>query len=163
MNENNKKKLVIGLGSNIGNRYFYLQKAVKKIEQAFSTPATISSIYSTPPWGNVNQPTFLNAVAYLTTSKSALASFELLKEIEGKLGRIKNEKWGPRCIDLDILFLGDKIYTKNDITVPHISLHQRAFVLIPAAEVLPDFVHPIENLTLLQLTKNIENDTTIFE
>jgi 2-amino-4-hydroxy-6-hydroxymethyldihydropteridine diphosphokinase len=104
---------------------------------------SVSSVYETKPFGYKDQDNFLNAVIKIATNKSLLGLFEFLKRTEGKLGRQTEIEWGPREIDLDILFYNDLIYADENITIPHIGIMDRDFVLIPLSEIDPELVHPV--------------------
>jgi 2-amino-4-hydroxy-6-hydroxymethyldihydropteridine diphosphokinase len=158
-----KNKLVIGLGSNLGNRYAYIYQAFLQIGQKVGSTGVLSSIYQTPPWGETHQPQFLNAVAVFETELGLEHCFEQLKNIEKNLGRKYIKRWGPRCIDLDILFYNTDIFRSELLEVPHKSIVERAFVLVPVAELLPDFIHPILKTSMVELLQNIENDCEVFE
>ena len=129
----------IGLGGNLGEPRLNMTHALEALNNNERTDIiSVSSIYQTPPWGNEQQPLFLNACALINTR---LSSFELLKlclGTETKLGRERKERWGPRTIDLDILFYGDEIISSDQLTVPHPRMLERAFVLIPLAEICPN-------------------------
>lgn len=135
----------IALGSNVGNRLEYLRRAVKRIKEFLCKGSEIisSSVYETKPFGNKNQSNFLNAVIRIETSFNLIDLFNFLKAVEKELGRRTNQKWGPREIDLDILFFNDEIFNCQDITVPHLSIADRDFVLIPLNELANDFEHPV--------------------
>jgi 2-amino-4-hydroxy-6-hydroxymethyldihydropteridine diphosphokinase len=133
----------IALGSNKGDKLNYLQKAVDEIEKEQNCKVTsVSSIYETKTFGNIKQENFYNCAAEVKTSYSLLDFFHLLKNIENKLGRIKTVKWGPREIDLDLLFFNNEIYFDHEIKVPHEGIPFRDFVVIPLCEIAPDFIHP---------------------
>lgn len=102
----------------------------------------MSSLYCTSPVGKTDQPDFVNAVAGLDYSGSAVDLLEGLLAVEAKLGRVRQEKWGPRVLDLDLLLFGNKIIELSQLKVPHPEMHRRAFVLIPLAELAPDLVIP---------------------
>ncbi len=143
-----KKKLVLGLGSNIGNRYAYLLQAIHRLREATQEDLHVAKIYETPPWGDTKQSRFLNTAVYLETSLSIKETFQLIKEIETLGNRLKTRKWGPRSIDIDILFYSEEIVETEFLTVPHKYLHERAFVLAPLVDILPDFKHPITGLKM---------------
>ena len=128
----------IGLGGNQGDPRGAFRFAISELEKAPATQvAAVSSLYRTAPWGKTDQPDFLNAVVALTT---ALAPQELLAvcmEIERKLKRVRKERWGPRPIDLDILWHGGRTVDLPDLKVPHPRMMERAFVLVPLAEIAP--------------------------
>jgi 2-amino-4-hydroxy-6-hydroxymethyldihydropteridine diphosphokinase len=157
-----KKKLVLSLGSNLGNRYAYIQQAIRHINTVFDTTSTCSSYYTTPPWGETNQARFINMALYLYTDNSLPEAFNKLQIIEAEMGRIKTKKWGPRSIDIDILFYDDEIVRNEILIVPHPYLHQRIFVLKPLYDILPLYVHPQLHKSVTQLISAIEDDTSLF-
>ncbi len=110
-----------------------------------------SSVYQTAPWGYLDQPAFLNQVIEAKTDLSSLNLLGFLKDTERQLGRQANFRYGPRLIDLDILFYGDRIIQTPRLQVPHPRLAQLAFVLVPMAEIAPEFVHPQKGQTITQL------------
>jgi len=110
-----------------------------------------SSVYQTAPWGYLDQPAFLNQVIEAQTDLSSLNLLGFLTETEKLLGRQANFRYGPRLIDLDILFYGNRIIQTPRLQVPHPRLAQRAFVLVPMAEIAPEFVHPQKGQTITQL------------
>ena len=99
-----KKKLVLSLGSNLGNRYAFLLRAIKEIEKSLDAKPVIAHFYETPPWGKENQPQFINTAIYCYTDIPILQCFNKIRTIEEEMGRLKTEKWGPRTIDIDLLF-----------------------------------------------------------
>ncbi len=126
----------IGLGSNLGDRCGNIIAALLALRSRSSVRLTrISDIYETPPWGVVEQPAFLNAAALLETSLSPDAFLEACKEIERLLGREVRERWGPREIDIDLLFFGDVSVSTDKLTLPHPCLFERLFVLVPLCEI----------------------------
>ena len=157
-----KKKLVLSLGSNLGNRYAYLLRAIQKIEKYFNSKSVVAHFYETPPWGNENQSRFINTAIYLHTDISIDQCLKKVQAIEKEIGRLKTEKWGPRMIDIDILFYEYDVLETDIITVPHQHLHQRAFVLKPLQDILPNFIHPLKNKTIIQLIKDIDDNTLLF-
>ena len=135
----------IGLGSNLGEREAHILRAVEELGKLPRTSVTrVSSVYDTEPVGEVDQPRFLNAVACVATDLTAGELLWNLLLVEQRLGRVraKAKKWGPRTIDLDLLFFGDQVIEEPGLQVPHPEAHLRAFVLTPLAELEPDFVHP---------------------
>ncbi|MBD3174257.1 MAG: 2-amino-4-hydroxy-6-hydroxymethyldihydropteridine diphosphokinase [Armatimonadia bacterium] len=133
----------IGLGSNLGERLENLHQATRRLAESGGIRVSqTSSVYETRPWGVEDQPRFLNAAIEVLTE---LAPHDLLarcQEIEEALGRERTREWGPRVIDLDILLYGDRAVRTDDLTVPHPHLEQRAFVLVPLADVAPDLQLP---------------------
>lgn len=135
--------LFIGLGSNLGNRAQHLQHAIDFLHaQAGIRVREVSSIYETPPFGPVPQGKFLNAVAWLECSLPPFDLLRLLKTYEKDAGRVETVRWGPRSIDLDILIYGNRQVADERLQIPHPGLPQRAFVLVPLAELLPELTVP---------------------
>ena len=136
----------IGIGSNEGDRLNYIKRSISFIRELEDCKVTaVSSLYETSPFGGANQENFFNAVLKISTSFNPKHLFNKLKEIEEKLGRVQLEKWGPRKIDLDILFFNDLIFSDEIITLPHKGIIYRDFVMIPLVEVEPELIHPIFN------------------
>ena len=124
----------VGLGSNLGDRSRNLSRALEELERLGGL-ARRSSIYRTVPWGRVDQPEFLNAVVVLETELAPRELLDALLAIERRLGRTDGERWGPRVIDLDLLLYDDVTIEEEGLRVPHQRLQERAFVLVPLAEV----------------------------
>ena len=134
----------LGLGSNLGNRKENIKNAIYKLS---SDPAICikkkSSMIETKPYGNINQPDFINmAIEIDTNLTSKILLFKCIS-IEKELGRKRNEKWGQRKIDIDILFYGKTILNSEQLTIPHPDLHNREFVLKSLNEICPEFIHPV--------------------
>ena len=120
-----------------------------------------SSIYETAAWGQTKQASFLNKVVVLQTQFTADDLMKTLLQIEQELGRIRTEKYGPRTIDLDILFYDDLIYHSPIVTLPHPSIQDRRFVLIPLAELSPGKVHPVYKKTITTLLKECADELAV--
>ncbi len=144
------RQVFLGLGSNLGDRAEYLCKARAALAPEVNLLRS-SSIYETPPWGYLEQSSFLNQVVEVETSQEPEELLAKLKGIENQLGRVKNFRYGPRCIDLDILFYGSLVFQSADLTIPHPALAERTFVLVPLNEIAADFVHPLLKLTVAEL------------
>jgi 2-amino-4-hydroxy-6-hydroxymethyldihydropteridine diphosphokinase len=129
----------IGLGSNIGDAPANVTRAMQLIAELGSVTAR-SALYLTAPWGVTDQAEFCNAAIQLETDLSAQELLQSLKAIETSMGRQETTRWGPRLIDLDILTYGDLLLSEPRLTVPHKHMLERAFVLIPLAEIDPSFV-----------------------
>lgn len=128
----------IGLGSNVGDRLEHLRRAASLLEATEGIDVVqASSVYETDPVGP-SQPDFLNAVVEVRTTLAARDLLARLKQIEAEVGRQPSERWGPREIDLDLLTYGDEMIESEDLTVPHPRMSQRAFVLVPLAEIASD-------------------------
>lgn len=131
----------LGLGSNLGDRYASLMRAAELLHGAVAIVA-ISPIYETAPWGDVDQPAFLNLCIAGTTTLQPLELLAAIKRIEHDMGREPTRRWGPRVIDIDVLLYDRLILHEPELSIPHVSMPARAFVLAPLADLIPDFVHP---------------------
>ena len=152
----------VGLGSNLGEREAHIRRAVDELARLpRTTMAHVSSLYDTDPVGDVEQPPFLNAVAWLETSLTPRELLWNLLLIEQRLGRVRAQKWGPRTIDLDILFYGASIVEEADLVVPHPEAHRRGFVLAPLAELDPDFIHPVTKLSIGRMLRRLKTDRAV--
>ncbi len=139
------------LGSNMGDSEQMVSVATNMIEKKIGKLTTSSSIYRTAAWGKEDQPDFLNQIIIVSSS---LCSSTVLKEIliiEKEIGRVRTTKNAARVIDIDILFFNDEIIHNENLTVPHKQIQNRKFVLVPLAEISPDFIHPILKKTSLEL------------
>ena len=147
-----KNTAFVGLGSNKGDKLSYLKDAVEKInEDELSEVLEASSVYESTPYGNTDQENFLNAVVKVSTDRGFMELLELLKGIESEIGRTESVKWGPREIDLDLLFFNDLVYSDEKIAVPHEEIQYRDFVLVPLCEINPDLVHPALNIKICEM------------
>lgn len=134
----------IGLGANLGERAAALDAALDAIDRRENTRVrAVSRYYFTPPWGDTQQPEFLNAVACVHTTLTAGALLDEMHRIEGQLGRERTDRrWGPRLIDLDLLVFGEARIDRPELTVPHPRIRERAFVLVPLLELAPELSIP---------------------
>lgn len=152
----------IGLGSNKGDRLGFLQKSLDLIALIPNTRIEkVSSVYLTRPFGITEQENFFNAAAKLTTGLTPLELFDQLKETEIEAGRLPAEKWGPREIDIDLLFYGDLIFSNDFISLPHKGIIYRDFVLQPLIEIEPELVYPEKNKKLSIILSEIEEKFVI--
>jgi 2-amino-4-hydroxy-6-hydroxymethyldihydropteridine diphosphokinase len=144
----------LGLGSNLGERGLHLSQAMDFLSERIKIEKK-SPVYDTEPVGKTDQPRFLNMVIRISTRLSANTLLFMAKGIEAKLGRVPIDT--PRPIDIDILFYGDQVIsTPPQLIVPHPRLTERAFVLVPMADIDPDFVHPVKKKTIQQLLAEVE-------
>lgn len=150
--------IYIALGTNLGDRLANLRSAIEALAPDVRITRE-STIYETPPWGYTDQPAFLNMVVEAATSLNPRALLAYLKKREDELGRIESFRYGPRQIDLDILFYDDLVLNEDDLQIPHPRLHERAFVLVPLADLAPDLEHPV----FKQRVHSLLNDVDISE
>ena len=144
----------IGIGSNLGSPLENCQQSIAMLEEHPQIEVTArSSFYETEPVGRTDQNWFLNAVVKVTTELEPNLLLEALLAIEDSMGRIRNEKWGPRIIDLDLLLYEVRVLKNSRLEIPHPEMTQRRFVLAPLAELAPDLVHPLENKSIQQLSR----------
>ena len=130
---------VLGLGGNLGDPRTQIAAAIRSLAQypAIQVRA-VSALYETPPWGKTDQPSFLNAAMLVMTELSAQALLDTILRVEQQLGRQREERWGPRTVDIDILLFGEESIDEPGLHVPHPRLHERAFALAPLADVMPE-------------------------
>lgn len=149
------------LGSNLGDRSLLLHEAIARIENDIAPALKLSSVYETQSWGKTDAPDYLNQVVMLQTDLPAQTILEKILAIELFFGRKRDEKWGSRTIDIDILFYGDEIINVEGLTVPHPELHNRRFTLAPLAEIAPELVHPVKKKNILQLKSELKDSLIV--
>ncbi|PZV36085.1 2-amino-4-hydroxy-6-hydroxymethyldihydropteridine diphosphokinase [Mesorhizobium kowhaii] len=131
----------LSLGGNLGDPAKSMGAALRMLDADADTRVTgVSSLYRTPPWGKLDQPDFLNAAAEISTGLAPRALLDLCLDAERRLKRVREERWGPRLIDIDILVFGDRVIHETGLEVPHPRMLERAFVLAPLAEIAPGLV-----------------------
>lgn len=145
----------LSLGTNVGQRRQNLTRALAGLGEVLMLTA-VSPIYQTPPWGLADQPDFLNLCLEATTSLSPLDLLHFTRQLEKDLGRQKTVRWGPRLIDIDILFYDDHISHSEKLTIPHPRIAERAFVLVPLADIAPDLVHPETGRTVREMVTAVD-------
>lgn len=150
-------RVILGLGSNLGDRVRYLERALERLGEQIRLEA-VSSIYETQPVGVRDQPWFLNLVCVGVTRFSPKGVLEFVSAIESALGRQRGEGVTPRTIDIDILAYDDRIIDEPDLRLPHPRMTRRAFVLEPLAEVAPEWRHPVEGKTARELLEGLEGE-----
>ncbi|MFL7869398.1 MAG: 2-amino-4-hydroxy-6-hydroxymethyldihydropteridine diphosphokinase [Anaerolineales bacterium] len=144
----------IALGTNLGNRLANLRAAIQAMPPEIQVLAE-SHVYETPPWGYEEQPAFLNMVIKAETKLEPEPLLKRLKQLEVELGREQNFRWGPRLIDLDILFYDDLVLDSPPLVIPHPRLHERAFVLVPLADIAPNYIHPVLDRPVRELLAQV--------
>jgi 2-amino-4-hydroxy-6-hydroxymethyldihydropteridine diphosphokinase len=153
----------IGLGSNLGDGIRNCRRAIEAIK---SDPRNRlvqgSPFYRTDPVGKKDQNWFINGVIAVETSMAPGEFMEFLLSVENEMGRIREERWGPRIIDLDILFYGDQVLSEGGLRIPHPRLHERRFVLAPLKDIAPDWVHPVFHKTVSQILAELEPGEKVF-
>lgn len=145
------KRVFIAIGSNLGDREKNIIDAINLLIANGVDVKNISSIIETKPYGNVKQPDFLNCVVDAYTALPPRMLLETLKAIEKQLGRTRTIHWGPRTIDLDIIFYDELVIDTSDLKIPHPDMQNRLFVLEPLNQLAPNFVHPVLNKTVREL------------
>lgn len=148
--------IFLGLGTNLGERDENLQRAVDGLAAEMAVTA-VSPVYETPPWGITDQPDFFNICVAGQTTQPPHDLLAFIKQLEQELGREPTYRWGPRLIDIDLLFYDDKTIDDGPLTVPHPRLHERAFVLAPLADIAPDFVHPVRHQTVAEMLSQVDD------
>ncbi len=143
--------IYILLGSNLGDRSSHLSYARQEISRLIGEIVTVSSIYKTAAWGNQDQPSFYNQVIEIKSTLTPEKMLSNILEIEQKAGRIREEKWGSRIIDIDILLYGDTILATDELILPHPRIADRKFTLIPLSEIASDLIHPVTAKSIHQM------------
>jgi 2-amino-4-hydroxy-6-hydroxymethyldihydropteridine diphosphokinase len=150
----------LALGTNLGERAVNLRRALEGLPPAV-TVLEASPVYETPPWGISDQPAFLNMVVRCRTSLPPLDLLHCLKRLEKRLGRQPSVRYGPRLIDLDILFYADLVLETPQLSIPHAHLHERAFVLVPLCDLAADFIHPRLGRSVRQMLAGVDTQGVV--
>ncbi len=154
--------VILGLGSNMGNREAKLSEAVSCIEENIGTIVKSSSVVETEPWGFESDSKFLNSAVEVDTKLTPSGVLGAILMIEARLGRVRSEKqYSSRVIDIDILFYDDLIMNEISLKIPHPLLHKRKFVLVPLNEIVPDFVHPVLKESISSLLMHCDDNRNI--
>lgn len=152
-------KAVIAFGSNMGDKKNYIETAIDQIKKSeYFRNINVSSIIKTEAYGYEDQDDFLNGALVCETFLTAQELLKFLQKLEDNAGRKRDIHWGPRTLDLDIIFFDDEIIHTDTLIVPHYDIYNRYFVLKPLSELIPNFIHPVCKKTISQLLEEIKND-----
>ncbi|SMB91545.1 2-amino-4-hydroxy-6-hydroxymethyldihydropteridinediphosphokinase [Desulfonispora thiosulfatigenes DSM 11270] len=152
----NKERIFIALGSNMGDKDKNIEQALELMNEREIKVIKISSLIETEPYGYMDQERFVNAVAEVEYTGEPEELLKNLLEIEVDMKRIRIIHWGPRNIDLDIVLWGQQIIKQDNLNIPHTDMHNREFVLDPLAEIAPEIIHPVYNLSISELLDNLK-------
>jgi len=158
----NESSVVLLLGSNQGNAMEFLFEAARRIGQSIGNITAESATYQTAPWGKTDQPDFLNRLVVVETDKKPTEIMQSILQIEADMGRTRAERWGPRIIDIDLLYAGSQVIDNPGLRVPHPEISKRRFALVPLSELIPDFIHPELGLSQRELLERC-NDSGLVE
>ena len=154
-------RVYISLGGNVGNTQEIFSQALQMLAEKVGKITLKSSLYQTAAWGNIPQNDFLNQVIELETTYDANKLLDSLLTIELYFKRDRKEKWGPRTLDLDILYFNQDLIETEHLQVPHPRIKERNFILIPLAEIAPNWIDPKENQTILQLKETCKDELLV--
>lgn len=152
--------IYFALGSNLGNRLQNLREAVRRLE-SFGHVSKSSDVFSTSPWGGVEQPDYLNACVRIDSPLryEPLEILKAVKKFEREIGRVASVRWGARKIDIDILLIDDVIFHSQDLDIPHARIPERLFVLVPLSQILPeDWRHSENGLTVREMIDRVDGE-----
>ena len=156
------KKVFLGIGSNLGDRFKIIEEAKIRIEESVGKIVICSSVYQTEPWGFESQNEFLNIALCVETDLSPSGVLGRILMIESQLGRLRNEKkYSSRNIDIDILLYSNKIVNEEALKIPHPYMAERRFVLVPLAEIAPGFIHPVLKKSMKSLLQSCSDKSNV--
>jgi len=156
------KTAYLGIGSNLGNREENLNTAITRIGEMAGNILSVSSVYETEPWGFQSENKFLNMVVSIESVLGPRALLQTLLKIEESMGRQRTSvNFSSRIIDLDILFYNSLVKEEQGLIIPHPHIQDRRFVLIPMAEIAPDFIHPVFNESIVTLLKSCSDNSSV--
>lgn len=149
------------LGSNQGDRKVQLVRAIQMIEESIGPVLSSSAMYETDAWGKIDQNDFINIALEVEHYMTPNQLLKTVNKIEDQIGRIRLERWGPRLIDIDIIFIKDIVIDTEKLTIPHRLMHKRNFVLYPMVEIAAEFIHPVLNENLSSILEDCEDETEV--
>lgn len=149
------------LGTNLGDRLSHLATVRTHLEAEVGPVIKSSAIFETAAWGKTDQPSFFNQVVIVSTQQDPRQLLTTILNIEHRMGRVREEKWGPRIIDIDILFYHNLLVNEADLTIPHVGIPDRRFVLEPLNEIAPDLLHPGLHMTINQLLQACDDPSQV--
>ena len=156
------KEVYMLLGSNLGDRELMMRQAIEKIQTEIGLVSAKSARYETEPWGNTDQPAFINMAIAVQTILEPSEVLERALNIEKDLGRTRLVRWGSRTIDIDLIFYADEIIEiQGKLSIPHPEMQNRRFVLEPLAEIAPDYTHPVLKKSVKDLLHSLTDNTTV--
>ena len=160
-----KQQVYLQLGSNMGDRVYYLNQAIRYITDEIGGVVSESRVYESAPWRVNNQKHYLNKVIEVNTVDDPYDLLKKILNIEKKIGRVRERKWSSRVIDIDIIFYSSVIINEKNLIIPHEYMHERNFVLHPLNEIASDFVHPILKNTVnkLMIECNDKNEIKLYK
>ena len=160
-----KQQVFLQLGSNMGDRVYYLSQAKRYIVEEIGAVVSESRVYESAPWGVNNQDHYLNKVIEVNTIDDPFDLLKKILHIEKKIGRVRERKWSSRTIDIDIIFYANVIINEKNLIIPHEHMHERNFVLHPLNDIAADFEHPILKNTVnkLMIECNDKNEIKLYK
>lgn len=153
-------EVILSLGGNKGDREKLLFRAIESLNDHFQL-LKVSKIYQTSAWGGIAKGDFLNQIAVISTEFGPDQVLEILQGIEADLGRKREEPWGDRTMDIDILYFGDQVIHTDLLQVPHPFIAERKFVLVPLAEILPEKLHPITKKSTSEILEECNDPSDV--
>lgn len=149
------RSVFFSIGTNLGDRYANLQRALHLLQDEMAITA-VSPVYVTEPWGDADQPEYLNICVAAVSDRDPHELLGTIKSVEQVMGRQPSRQWGPRLIDIDLVLYGHEVIETADLVVPHPHMSERAFVLAPLADLIPDFVHPLSGRTIREMLESLD-------
>lgn len=153
-------RIYLSVGSNVGDREAHLREAIDRLGETTDVQ-NVSPIYETDPVGVTDQPSFLNLAVSADTDLSPRDLLAAVKRIEWEIGRRPTYRWGPRVVDIDIVLYGGEVVSETDLTVPHKEMAQRAFVLVPLADIAAEAIHPASGMTVAAMRDQVPGRETV--